>query len=46
MPKKRHNAEEIIHPRPAYSGGLQPPPSQLENPCNYIKMLVIPGFRA
>jgi len=23
-----------VHPRPAYSGGLQPPPTELEKFCN------------
>ena len=30
-----------IHPPPAYSGGLQPPPSQLEKYCNYLNLLMI-----
>jgi hypothetical protein len=46
MPKKRYNAEEIIYPRPAYSGGLQPPPSGLEKYCKYINLLLNIGFRA
>jgi hypothetical protein len=35
-----------IHPPPAHSGGLQPAPSGLENHCNYMKLLMISGFRA
>ena len=46
MPKKRHNAEEIIHPFPAYSGGLQPAPTELEKYCNYLKLLLNLGIRA
>jgi hypothetical protein len=46
MPKKHHNTEEIIHPRPTYSGGLQPAPTELERYCNYLNLLMIPGFRA
>jgi hypothetical protein len=46
MPKKRYNAEEIIYPPPAYSGGLQPAPTELEIYCNHLNVLMIPGFRA
>ena len=46
MPKKRYNAEEIIHPSPTYSGGLQPAPSQLEKYCKHMNLLLISGFRA
>jgi hypothetical protein len=35
-----------VHPRPAYSGGLQPAPSQLEKPYNYLNSLLNIGFRA
>jgi hypothetical protein len=28
MPKERYNAEEIVYPPPAYSGGFQPAPDR------------------
>jgi hypothetical protein len=39
-------AMRVVHPRPAYSGGFQPPPSGLEKHYNHSNLLLILGFRA
>ncbi len=35
-----------VHPSPAYSGGLQPAPTELEMYWNCLNWLMILGFRA
>jgi pyridoxine/pyridoxamine 5'-phosphate oxidase len=35
-----------VHPRPAYSGGFQPAPTELEKHRNYLNLSLILGFRA
>jgi hypothetical protein len=39
-------AMRVVHPRPAYSGGLQASSSQLKKSCSYMNWLLILGFRA